>query len=110
MARRVFGDAAIPEAERDATTIARLIVERKIGAERDGRYILNRRTDVQRKRINRIRKVEEANSALDELREANWVRPVKVKTGGRPRGDYEVNPAALKLPLPSIRSAQRRER
>jgi hypothetical protein len=108
MARRVFGDAAIPEAERDATTIARMIVERKIGAERNGRYILNRRTDIQRKRINRIRKVASADLALDELREANWIRSAEVKTGGRPRGDFEVNPAALKLPLPSIRSSRGR--
>jgi Protein of unknown function (DUF3987) len=103
MARRVFGDAASPEPERDAAAIARLIVARKIGAERGGRYVLNLRRDIQKKGINRIRTANQARLALDELREAGWVRPVAVPTGGRPRGDYEVNPEALKVEAPSVR-------
>jgi hypothetical protein len=103
MARRVFGDAAKPEPERDATAIARLILGRKIGTERAGRYIVNARTDVQRRGINRIRTANQARCALDELREAGWVRPAAPSAAGRPRGDYEVNPEALKLEAPNMR-------
>ena len=103
MARRVFGDAAQPEPERDATAIARLIVGRKIGSERAGRYVVNARKDVQRRGINRIRTANQARAALDELREAGWVRPIALTSGGRPRGDFEVNPEALKLEAPSMR-------
>ena len=106
MARRVYGDAALPEAETDAAAIARLIVARKVGAERGGRYIVNLRKDVQRRGINRIRTANQARCALEELREAGWLRPVAVPTGGRPRGDYEVNPEALKVEAFSARRAR----
>jgi hypothetical protein len=106
MARRVYGDAALPEAETDAAAIARLIVARKVGAERGGRYIVNLRKDVQRRGINRIRTANQARYALEELRDAGWVRPVAVPTGGRPRGDYEVNPEALRIEAPDVRRAR----
>ena len=100
MARIVFGDAAKPEPERDAVAITRLITSREIGTEQAGRYVINLRKDVQRKGINRIRTASHARQALDELRDAGWVRPLRTATGGRPRGDYEVNPEALLVKMP----------
>lgn len=107
MARRVYSDAALPEAERDSAAIARLIVARQIGEKRGERYVINLRKDVQKKGINRIRVANQARAALDELREAGWVRPLAVPTGGRPRGDYEVNPEALQVQVPSLQRGSR---
>jgi Protein of unknown function (DUF3987)/Bifunctional DNA primase/polymerase, N-terminal len=105
MALRVFGDAAVPEPERDAVAITRLITSREIGTEQAGRYVINLRKDVQRRGINRIRTASHARQALDELRDAGWVRPLRSATGGRPRGDYEVNPKALLVKAPKAQRA-----
>jgi Protein of unknown function (DUF3987)/Bifunctional DNA primase/polymerase, N-terminal len=109
MAYRVFGDSAQPEEQRDATAIARKIVNREIGTERSGRYVINRRADVQRRKINQIRTAAGATRAINELVDGDWLRLMPVENGGRPRGDYEVNPQALKLVAPPIRRPKSEE-
>jgi hypothetical protein len=101
MAERVFGDAALPEAERNAAAIARMIRARKVGTEKAGQYVINVRTDVLRGRLGRIRSSEDAKAAIEVLCEANWLRPLPERSGdrpGRPRSDYLVNPAIWSEP------------
>ena len=101
MAERTFGDAALPEAERNAAAIARMIRTRKIGTEKGGQHIVNVRADVLRGRLGRIRSSEDAKAAIEVLCEANWLRPLPERGGDRPgrtRSDYLVNPAIWSEP------------
>ena len=86
MATRVFGDAALPEADRLATTLARWIL-------RERPKVVNAR-DLRRKaRLPGLREAEKVKLALATLVEADWLRP-SLQTGerGRQREDYVVNP------------------
>jgi hypothetical protein len=86
MAERVFGDAALPEVDRLAATLARWIL-------RERPEVVNAR-DLRRKaRLPGLREAEKVKLALGALVEADWLRP-PLQTGdrGRPRGDYAVNP------------------
>ena len=72
MAERVFGDAALPEAERLAAIVARWII-----------------------RLPGLREAEKVRLALDTLVEADWLMPDPTRAGGaagRRRVDYAVNP------------------
>lgn len=86
---RVFGDAALPEAERNAAALARHIV--KIGAER-----INARDIRRNSGIATLRATPEMDAATEILVEANWLRPAPVRAGdtpGRASKDFLVNPA-----------------
>lgn len=87
MARRAFGDASLPLADRDAAAIARRIVsgqldkinEREIYREW-GIEGLNRNPDRTRK-------------AIQVLEDAGWSMPVQESAAhGRSKGDHAVNP------------------
>jgi Protein of unknown function (DUF3987) len=87
MAERVFGDAALPEADRLAATLARWILKERPG-------VVNAR-DIRRKaRLPGLREAEKVRLALGTLVEADWLRPAFQRSGGnagRPREDYWVN-------------------
>lgn len=85
-AERVFGDAALPEADRLAATVARWILKERPD-------VVNAR-DLRRKaRLPGLREADKVKIALAALVEADWLRP-PLQTGdrGRPREDYHVNP------------------
>jgi len=95
MAERCYGDAALPEAERHATAIARWL--RKTKPE-----TVNART-LRREKRGEIpglpNDADKIKAALAVLTEARWVQPVEhdPKRSIRPRGDYEVNPKVFEL-------------
>ena len=88
MAERVFGDAALPEADRLAATLARWILKERP-------EVVNAR-DLRRKaRLPGLRESEKVRLALGTLVEADWLRPAFQRSGGnagRLREDYWVNP------------------
>lgn len=88
MAERVFGDAALPEVDRLAATLARWIMKERP-------KLVNAR-DLRRKaRLPGLRDAAKVKLALAALVEADWLRHVldqPGEQGGRPREDYEVNP------------------
>ena len=88
MAERVFGDAALPEADRLGATLARWILKERP-------KLVNAR-DLRRKaRLPGLRDGTKVKLALAALVEADWLRPAVDPSGdrlGRPREDYQVNP------------------
>lgn len=90
MARRVFGEAALPQAERDAHAIARWLVKQRPVPEIVNERHLRRMADGPG-----IRDGDRISAALDELAEAEWVRRAPARAGGygRQRHDWSVNPS-----------------
>jgi Protein of unknown function (DUF3987) len=86
MAERVYGDAAIPAADRHAATLARWILLRR-PAEVLAR-VLQREV-----RLPGLGTADAIHAAAGVLVEADWLRPPARGTGmGRPRAAYPVNP------------------
>ncbi len=88
MARRAYGDAALPGDERGARTIARWILKNNIRR-------LNA-SELRRKvKLPGLRAAKEIKAALNYLVGADWIWPVPSREGdtsGRQRADYIVNP------------------
>ncbi|MBV9842401.1 MAG: DUF3987 domain-containing protein [Sphingomonadaceae bacterium] len=85
-ALRVFGDAALPPAERNAAMLARHIQKNRLRQ-------INAR-DVRRSSgIPTLRQPLAVDDAIEALIEANWLRSIGGGTVGRPGKDYAVNPA-----------------
>lgn len=94
MAARAFGDAALPETERDAAALARWLRSQPLLPE-----TLNTRA-LRRSRALSTGKAERYDLALAELEEAGWVRAAPSRIGGgtgRQRKDWQVNPAVAEL-------------
>lgn len=89
MAERAFGDAALPEQEKNAVTLLKWL-----RALEDRPATINART-IHRKRLPRLRTADQVKSALKTAEDAGWVREVTrdANVPGRPRGDYLINPA-----------------
>lgn len=94
MARRVFGEAALPEAERDARRLARWFL-RQPGPRP---ATLNAKDLRRMKGGPGIPDAERMDAALAELAAAGWCRPAPNRAGGgagRARKDWAMNPALL---------------
>ena len=95
MARRTFGDAAVPESERDTAVLARWIKSQEpIPSLVNGRALRREHAALPTRDARRYA------AALAELAEAGWLRPAPSRAGnsiGRRRDDWEVNPA-LRVP------------
>lgn len=88
MARRVYGDAGLPVAERNAATLARWIKVNK--PER-----INLRNLRRDERLPGLRTAGAVAEAVDALVEAGWLIPDSHRQGGTPgreRADYTVAP------------------
>jgi hypothetical protein len=88
-ALRVFGDAALPEVERNAAALARYIL--KIGAER-----INAREIQRSSGIATLKVAGDVEMATEALVDAGWLRSMPSRDGdtpGKPRKDFLVNPA-----------------
>ena len=97
MARRAFGDAALPQAERDAATFARWLKRQKSLPEKINVREVYRRKDKPIPARDPARYV----AALEELAAAGWVRPAPERAGdagGRHRNEWLLNPALGRLP------------
>jgi putative DNA primase/helicase len=92
MAARVYGDAALPKAERNAATLARYIVKQ-------GFSTLNKRDLKRSPHKSSLRALTEAkdmDAALEVLTDASWLMKAGEREGGsigRAKADYLVNPA-----------------
>jgi hypothetical protein len=89
MAERVYGDVALPEAERLMTTLARWVWRQIPTLE-----MINAR-DVQRHKLPGLRAADKVAMAINGLIDADWLRAVPSRAGssaGRQRMDYAVNP------------------
>jgi Protein of unknown function (DUF3987) len=89
MAERVFGDAALTEAERNAATLARYIVKHHAPG-----TTVNAR-DLLRKKLPKLRDAASVYAALELLVEGGLLIPVPTRAGGtqgRMKKDYRVNP------------------
>jgi hypothetical protein len=92
MARRCFGDAALPQAERDAVALAKWI-------RRNRPETVNARQLRQAGAIP-TREAERYDAALAELEAAGWVRQAFTRAGdhaGRRRKDWTINPGLRAL-------------
>jgi hypothetical protein len=85
MAERSYGDAALPQAERDAAVLAKWI-------KRERPAILNASKVRRTAKLQGLRQAEAFSAAVKVLVEADWLRPIHEPTGGRPKSDYSVNP------------------
>jgi hypothetical protein len=94
MARRTLAENALSPAERDAK---RLLLWLRENRDRlietvDGRMLTNAYELRRSERGPGIRQAKAMRAALAVLKEAGWVRDARMKTGGRPRDDFEINP------------------
>jgi Protein of unknown function (DUF3987) len=90
MLKRTFGSASQPPAERDAATLGRALKTRK------PRPLTVNAREIQRKwRLPGLNSPGRTDAAIQVLEEACWLSPVEQSSGkaGRPRKDYQVNPA-----------------
>lgn len=90
MALRVYGDAALPEAERNAAVLARYV-------RKDGLTTINKR-DLKRSphksHLSALRTAAAMDAAISHLVDSGWLLSTDDgNSQGRPRGDYLVNPA-----------------
>jgi hypothetical protein len=89
MAERVYGDAALPEEERLAATLARWLASR-----RPLPAVINAR-EVRRLKLPGLREAEKVMVAIKGLIDADWLMPAPTRAGGssgRQRADFAVNP------------------
>jgi hypothetical protein len=102
MARRCFGEAALPQADRDAKALARWIMANKPKT-------LNSRS-LRRAAALTTRDAHRYDAALAELDAADWVKRDPGREGGRvgrQRKDWSVNPRLFGETNPSANRANR---
>jgi len=85
MMDRVYGDAALPQDERNAASLARHIAH-------NGLTAINVREMSRSARIPGIKDKAAMKAAIGALVEAGWLRQDETPTGGRRRSDFLVNP------------------
>jgi hypothetical protein len=93
MARRVYGEAALPRAEQDAAALARRLVRLAPAPE-----TVNTR-ELRRQRFLPTGEPARYDAALAELEEAGWCRPAEASRPGpgRRAKDWTLNPAVRGL-------------
>ncbi len=95
MAARTYGDAAVPQVDRNASLLARYI--RRNGLDRLNLRELRRTPH--KSHLKPLQAKQALEDALDLMESAGWVRPDFHREGdghGQPRKDYSVNPKVLK--------------
>ena len=94
MARRCFGDAALPQELRDAAAVAKWIVRPLDPEKGEQRPTTINATELRRGEGSPVRDAGRMRAALAELEDLGWVMSVGGREGGpgRPRSDYAVNP------------------
>ena len=92
MAERVYGDAALPAAERNAAVLARYIVRKRLRA-------FNKRElkrSPHKSALPTLRDAKAMDAALEVLADGAWIEAAGKRDGdgpGRASGDFTVNPA-----------------
>ncbi len=91
MAERVYGDAAIAQPERNATTLARWIIKTQPRE-------IHTRTLQRNTRLAGLRDKESIGAAVRALGEAGWlIAPEPTGERGRPAGVFTVNPRVYEV-------------
>jgi hypothetical protein len=90
MMGHVFRDLLVTDAYRDAASLARFI--KASSANGKPLTVLNERGTYKGEGFHRLRDKQHRDKVFAELEEAGWLRRAAVRTGGRPRGDWNVNP------------------
>ena len=93
MAARAYGDASLPQAERNAATLAKWIIKNKPTR-------INVRETQRKVRLPGMRTAAEIKDAIEVLVEADWLRHDPKREGesnGKKSGDYVVNLEELDL-------------
>ena len=91
MAERVFGDAAVSEADRNATTLARWIIKERVMEV----HVRHLQRNVRLPNLNNAAAIHAAASVLTD---AEWLRePATGHFQSRGKMAYEVNPAVFEL-------------
>jgi putative DNA primase/helicase len=85
MMGHVFRDLLVTDADRDVASLARLI-------KASSATLLNEREIYQKEGFHRLRDKKHRENVFAKLVEAGWIRRADAPTGGRPRGDWNVNP------------------
>ena len=85
MLERVLAGLLVEQADADAATVATLLVEERP-------TIINERALYQRRGFHFLRPTDRRRLAFKRLAEANFLRPKLEDTGGRPAGNWLVNP------------------
>jgi hypothetical protein len=94
MALRVYGDAALPIPERDATIIAKWIITK--GVKRFNAREMRRSGGLPGLGA----EPKAVDAALGILSEAGWIRSAHPNSGmGRPAKDFDVNPGVQRIKL-----------
>ena len=94
MAERVYGDAALPVAERHAAVLARYIRRARLTS-------INKRElrrSPHKTPLSALREGDALDAAVEQLVDAGWLIAKETREGdnpGRKRSDYAVNPAVL---------------
>lgn len=91
MALRVYGDAALPQCERDAAVIARHLL-------RSGQRKFNARALRREAGYQGPKNTEAQAQALDQLVQANWIKSAPSREGAKPGRlslDFLVNPGVF---------------
>ncbi|MCQ4161272.1 YfjI family protein [Roseomonas sp. GC11] len=92
MVRRCFGEAALPEVERDSRQLARWLLRQSPRP-----AVLNARALRRDPKGPGLATAPRIEAALRDLAELGWVRPALARGPGRPRSDWEVHPQLLGL-------------
>jgi len=90
-ATRVFGDAALPEVERNTAALAGYVLKAR-------KHSINVREVRRSAGIAKLKSPEAIEAACEALVEADWLKLSAARSGGsagRTRKDYVVNPAVL---------------
>jgi hypothetical protein len=88
MCERVYGDAAVPESDRLAATLAKWILKTRP-------TVINARNLRRSAGLPGLRETEKVKAAITALVEADWLLPAPARAGsaaGRTRDDFAVNP------------------
>ena len=88
MAERVYGDAALPDDQRNAATMAKAIRKRRVST-------INSRTVRREWALPRLREASDISKAIAYLTDADVLRPTPSREGGGPgrvKEDFAVNP------------------
>lgn len=92
MAQRVYGDAALPAAERNAAVLARYIRKHCF-------TVINKRElkrSPHKSHLPALRNAKAMDAAIAHLVDSGWLLSAdEANPQGRPRGDYLVNPAVI---------------
>ncbi len=94
MAARVYGDAAVPEGERNAALLARYICKANLAVVN----LRDMRRHPHKPHLKPLQPRGALEEAMEHLENAGWLRPDFSREGtpGQPRKDYAVNPKVLK--------------